>query len=147
MAPPPGVTTVKGQEYFSFETTLLNCTEYILTGNSFARSEGQPITCALDAMARIKEIELLLPYFVGKPGIFGDLFQQLTLTDSFSQKLLADPHLFSGKPVNFIFLLDPDFAISLSMYELLLDSPFENCVGFNFLLLKLCGSDTFKFGL
>ena len=40
MAPPPGVATVKGQEYFSFETTFVNGAEYILTGNSFARSEG-----------------------------------------------------------------------------------------------------------
>ena len=97
-------------------------------------------------MTRIKEIELLLTDFVGKPSIFCDLFQQLMFIDSFSQKLLVDPHFFPCKLVNMILLLNPDFAISLSMYELLFDSLFKNCVGFNFLLLKLCGSDTFKAG-
>ena len=98
-------------------------------------------------MARIEEIELLLTDLIGKLGIFGEMLQKLMFTDSFFQKLLADPHLFPEILVNLIFLLNPDFAISLCLCELLIGILLHDGLGCNFPYLKSLASYPLEFGL
>ena len=98
-------------------------------------------------MARIEQIKLLFTDFIGSLGTSSDLLQQLIFTDSFSQKLLVDPHLSSEKLVNLILLLNPDFSISLSMSKFLKCFLLFLFMGYNFRFIESCGSDPLKVGL